>query len=357
MTPDHSDSVSKRYVDERGVASTVRSHPVFATVFVALMLLAPFVLGGTGNDYWVTLLTELFVFAIVVLSFDLLFGYTGLLSFGHALFFGMGTYVVAILTRDTALAFFGAVPVAILSVLLASLFIGLVALRLRGVYFAILMLAIGQLGFELVIQASDVTGGRDGISGLDIPPLFGVDPTGQYAAYFVTLTALAGVYVGLSRVVDSPFGHVLKGIHQNEERLEMLGINVFRHKLVAFTLSGTIAGVGGVLYPLYLNFVDPSLVNWTTTGDVLVMTLIGGMGTLWGPVLGTGFYILAQGLLESFTEHWRIVLGAVFVVVVLLFPAGFAGLATGETPTRFGPVSALDWLRDNSPMGEGRRDD
>jgi len=350
VTPEASGD-SRRYVQPSGIVSTVRSHPVFTAAFVAAMVLAPLVLDRTGNVYWVTLLTELFVFAIVVLSFDLLFGYTGLLSFGHALFFGMGSYVVAILSRDTPLTYLGAVPVTLVIVLVASLFIGFVALRLRGVYFAILMLAFGQLGFQLVVQFSDLTGGRDGISGLDIPSIFGFDLTAQYPSYFVTLAVLTLVYVALYRIVDSPFGHVLQGIHQNETRMAMLGIDVFRHKLGAFTIAGVIAGLAGVLYPLYLNFVDPSLVNWTTTGDVLVMTLIGGMGTLWGPVVGTGFFIFAQGLLETFTEQWRIVLGAVFIVVVLVFPAGLAGLVSGDADTGIGPANGLDRLRDALETG------
>ena len=334
MTTKPSESTFDTYIEDSRLTAVVRAHPVRVLALVATLLVLPFVLTGTGNDYWLTLLVEMFVFAIAVVSFDLLFGYTGLLSFGHALFFGLGTYTVAIVTRDTSLSFYGAIPVALVVVPVVAVVVGLVALRLRGVYFAILMLAFGQLGYELVLQMTDLTGGVNGISGLEIPPLFGVDPTGAYAAYYISLTVLGVVYVGLRRVTNSPFGQVLGGIHQNEDRMRMLGINVYRHKLVSFVLAGFVGGIAGLLYPLYLNFIDPSLLNWTTTGDMLMMTLIGGMGTLWGPILGAGFYILAQGLLETITEQWRLILGLIFIVVVLGFPSGIAGLLDDGTSVR-----------------------
>lgn len=319
------------YIDSKRLLTVARLNPVRILFLVGGLVALPVILTNTGNDYWVTLLIELFVFAIAVLSFDLLFGYTGLLSFGHALFFGMGTYTVAIVSRETGVTFLGAIPIALVAVPLLALGVGLIALRLQGVYFAILMLAFGQLGYQIIVQLTDLTGGVNGISGLEIPSIFGVDPTSTYTAYYLTLFVLAVVYVALRRVVNSPFGHVLQGINQNEERMEMIGINVYRHKLASFVLAGFVGGLGGLLYPLYLNFVDPSLLNWTTTGDMLMMTLIGGMGTLWGPMLGAGFYIMVQGGLESVTEQWRIVLGAIFVLFVLVFPTGIAGLLGDES--------------------------
>jgi branched-chain amino acid transport system permease protein len=351
MTTTPSDSSVDAYADDDGFTTVVRNNPVRVLALVVALLALPFVLIGTGNQYWLTLVVELFIFGIAVLSFDLLFGYTGLLSFGHALFFGMGTYSVAIVSRETGLTFLGAVPIALVFVPVLAVGVGLVALRLQGVYFAILMLAFGQLGYQLVVQLTDLTGGVNGISGLAIPPLFGVDLTNPYVAYYVSLVALAVVFVGLRRVVNSPFGHVLQGIHQNEERMQMLGINVYRHKLASFTLAAFVGGIGGVLYPLYLNFVDPSLLNWTTTGDMLMMTLIGGMGTLWGPILGAGFYIMVQGVLETATDQWRIILGSVFVVFVLLFPSGIAGLLGEETSASADIRAIRDRLRDALNMG------
>ena len=331
MTTAPSDNSVEAYADADGVATVIRNNPVRVLALVATLLALPFVLIGSGNQYWLTLVVELFIFGIAVLSFDLLFGYTGLLSFGHALFFGMGTYSVAIVSRETGLTFLGAVPIALVFVPVLAVGVGLVALRLQGVYFAILMLAFGQLGYQLVVQLTDLT-----------------DP---YVAYYVSLVALAVVFVGLRRVVNSPFGHVLQGIHQNEERMQMLGINVYRHKLASFTLAAFVGGIGGLLYPLYLNFVDPSLLNWTTTGDMLMMTLIGGMGTLWGPILGAGFYIIIQGALETATDQWRIILGSVFVVFVLLFPSGIAGLLGEETSASTDIRAIRDRLRDALSIG------
>jgi len=319
------------FVEKGGFQRTLRANAIKYVVILAGLVLLPFLLTSTGNTYWLTLLIELFVFGIAVLSFDLLFGYTGLLSFGHALFFGLGAYTVAIVARDTSLSFYGAIPVTLVVIPIVSLIIGAIALRLTGVYFAILMLAFGQLGYQTILQFTDLTGGINGISGITIAPIAGIDVTSNYAAYFITLVVLILTYAFLKRVTNSPFGRVLDGLNQNPERMEMLGINVYLHKLAAFTLAGTLGGLAGLLYPLYLNFIDPSLANWTTTGDILMMTLIGGLGTLWGPILGAGFYIFIQGFLESFTDQWRIILGAVFVVFVLLFPAGIAGLLKGET--------------------------
>jgi branched-chain amino acid transport system permease protein len=353
MTKSQSDRSVDTFVERDSITNLVRAHPVRVLGLATILLVLPWALVQASNQYWLTLMVELFIFAIAVLSFDLLLGYTGLLSFGHALFFGMGTYTVAIVSRETSLSFLGAVPVALVVVPVFAVFVGLVALRLRSVYFAIIMLAFGQLGYQIILQLTWLTGGINGISGLTIPTLFGINPTGPYAAYYITLLVLACVYIGLRRVVNSPFGHVLQGIHQNENRMRMLGINVYQHKLVSFTLAAFVGGIGGTLYPLYLNFIDPSLVNWTTTGDMLMMTLIGGMGTLWGPIFGAGFYILVQGLLESTTDRWRIVLGIIFVIFILLFPSGIAGLFDDDA----GPSGKLHTVRNriNDLIGDQGR--
>jgi len=309
-------------------------------IVIAIGLLLPFAVETiTGNSYGVTLLIELLVFAIAVMSYDLLFGYTGLLSFGHALYFGGGAYIVALVSIHTGLNYYGAVPIALVGVPVLALVTGAISLRLSGVYFAMITLAFGQLGHEIVLQFTDVTGGVNGISAIEIPVLAGFNMTNLYTTYYVILAALIVVYIGLRRLVNSPFGRVIQGIRENPERMRMLGVNVYRYKLASFTIAGFIGGIAGLLYPLYLNFVDPSLVNWTTTGDILIMTLIGGFGTLWGGILGAGFYILTKGTLSSVTDQWRILLGIVFVLFVLFFPSGIAGLVSGDRRT------ALDIVR------------
>lgn len=279
------------------------------------------------RDPFITqLLLETFIFAIVVISYDLLFGFSGLLSFGHALFFGGGAYAVIILGQVTGLGFLTAIPITLALVAVVVAVIGVISLRLVGVYFAIITLAFAQLAYEATLQFRNVTGGRNGLSGFTIPSVGGVSLGETLVTYYLLAVALILVYLLVRRIVRSPFGRVLQGIRENEERTRMLGINTFRYKIAAFVLSGVIAAFAGILYPLYLPYVSPSLLHWSTTGDVLIMTLIGGIGTLWGPIIGSGFFIFIKQVFKSQFGQWRIFFGLLFVLLVLFSPSGLAGI-------------------------------
>lgn len=282
------------------------------------------------NTFWVGVLVKLFLFAGAAISFDFLFGYTGLLSFGHAMFFGGGLYVAAIASTQFGLTYYQAVPIAIAVLLFLSLLAGAVSLRTTGVYFAILTLAIAQLQYEVILQFSEYTGGRNGIS-LELPLFFGVNLRNPYIAYYICFGLLLGTYLGLRRVVRSPFGRILQGIRENEERMRMLGINTYWYKLGSFVIAGMVGGLVGLFYPLFLNFVDSTLVYWLTTGDIVIITIIGGIGTLWGPIAGAVFYIMLETGLTGIIDRWRFILGTVFVIFVLAFPSGIAGLVEGES--------------------------
>lgn len=326
--------IPQSVAEDATLVSKLRSSP-WKVAILAVLVAVPLVIANTnvGGRFWLTFAIEVFVFGIAVLSYDLMFGYTGLLTFGHALFFGGGAYGIAILARVHDLTYLEAFPIVLVLLLVLSLVVGFAALQLSGVYFAIITLAIAQLGYQLILQFNDVTGGVNGIYSITIPDVAGVSLTDPMVTYYLTLVACLGVYLGLRRLTASPFGRVIQGIRENEERIEMLGIDVFRYKLASFAMAGVIGGFAGMLYPLFITFVSPPIANWTTTGDLLMMTLIGGFGTLWGPLFGTGFYISLQTVLSGVIEQWRLLMGVIFVLFVLFLPTGIAGLFQGDRPS------------------------
>lgn len=333
------ENVPQSVATDPDIVSELRASP-WKLLVVAALLAFPFVVTSTAiqGSFWLTFAIEVFVFAIAVLSYDLLFGYTGLLTFGHALFFGGGAYGIAILARVYELNYFEAIPIVLALLFLMGLVVGVAVLQLSGVYFAIITLAFAQLGYQLVLQFNDITGGVNGIYRITIPDVAGFSLTDPIVTYYVTFVSCAGVYLLLRRVTASPFGRVIQGIRENEERIQMLGINTYRYKLASFVMAGIIGGFSGILYPLFITFVSPPLANWTTTGDLLMMTLIGGFGTLWGPLMGTGFYIGLKTVLSGLLEQWRLLMGVIFVLFVLFLPSGLAGLIQGDRP-------AIDRLR------------
>lgn len=320
--------------DNRTLASKLRASPWKLGILAALLVF-PFVVTSSAIEagFWLTFAIEVFVFGVAVLSYDLLFGYTGLLTFGHALFFGGGAYGIAIMARVYDLNYLEAFPIVLVMLVVLGLIVGVAALQLSGVYFAIITLAFAQLGYELILQFNSITGGVNGIYSITIPDVAGFSLTDPMVTYYVTLAAVTAVYLLLRRVAVSPYGRVIQGIRENEERIEMLGIDTFRYKLASFVMAGVVGGFGGMLYPLFITFVSPPIANWTTTGDLLMMTLIGGFGTLWGPLLGTGFYISLKTVLSGFFEQWRLLMGIIFVLFVLFLPSGLAGLLRGDLPS------------------------
>lgn len=319
----------------------VVSKPAYKiALLIGLLLLGP-ALVQLGKQSWVLILLQLYIFAIAALSFDLLFGYTGILSFGHALFFGGGAYMIGVIYRNFGLTYLEAVPIALIVITLIALGIGAISLKTSGVYFALVTLAFAQLGYELSLSFRDITGGDNGISGIEMTQMFGFQINNYYISYYICLLALIGVYFSLKRIVNSPFGRILQGIRENEERIQMLGINTYRYKLAAFVFSGFMAAVAGVLYPLFVNFIHPNILYWSTTGDILLITLIGGFGTLWGPAIGTAFFlILEEGLANLFTR-WRIVFGLVFIFIVIYAPTGIAGLIRSDDGERRSPLHEI----------------
>jgi branched-chain amino acid transport system permease protein len=339
MIGEESSIARSGWISERGLRALV----------VGIVLLLPVAaMVNIINDYLLIVAIHIFVFAIAVLSYDLLFGYTGVLSFGHALFFGGGAYGIALLTTEVGMSYFAAVPVSLIAVTVLAVGVGAISFQVSGVYFAIVTLSFAQIGYQLVLQFRELTGGQDGIGvATHLPEVGGIDLGDIYPAYALTLVVLALVYLATRRLVNSQFGRILQGIRENEARTKMLGINTYRYKLISFTLSGAIAAVAGIMYLFYAPYVDVSLTNWETTGDIVMMGLIGGFGTLWGGFFGTAFFVLAEEFLVELTGNWKLIFGAVFVLFVLFLPEGIASLFDEDASN---PLET--WVDDHVSLGD-----
>ena len=290
-------------------------------IFGCLALLA-FV---PGVRYLLSLLIGVYIFAVFAMSFDLLMGFGGIISFGHALFFGLGTYTAAMVVKYAHLNFWVALIVAPLVAILLSLVVGAMTLRVKGVYFAMVTMAFAEFFRILAEKFSKITGGGDGLA-VDIAPAWAYGPRHRIQMYLLALAFMVVCFLALRRIVNSPFGRVLVAIRENEGRAAVLGYNVFAHKLVALSLAGVFAAWAGVMYGAAENFVVPGVLGTVTTINGMLMVIIGGAGTLSGPIVGATIVQLAGVLLSSYTRRWRLVLGVGYALVVMFMPGGLAGV-------------------------------
>jgi branched-chain amino acid transport system permease protein len=297
---------------------------------LAGVALALFPLGA--GPYPVKLLQEILIWGIFAMSLDLLMGYAGMVSFGHSAFFGIGGYVAA-LTLAKSPGLVSALLLPAVAAGLAALVIGFFSIRVSGVYFIMLTLAFSQMFHAYTFQVSWL-GAEDGLVGIPRPIVPGADLTSLRGFHAYLLVLLALVTVALWRIVRSPFGHVLRGIHENEARMEALGYAVDRYKLLAFVIAGIIAGVAGSLYTQFNGSITPDAFFWKTSGEALLMVIIGGTGTLGGAVLGAATFILLQSLVSTYTERWMLILGTTFILLVLFAPGGIVGALRGRIGLR-----------------------
>ena len=298
--------------------SSNRGFLLFAA-FVAAMAVAPF-LGA-----YPVFLMKVLCFALFACAFNLLIGYVGLLSFGHAMFFGFSAYVSAHAAKvwgwTPEFAILGGAATAAVLGLIA----GSIAIRRQGIYFAMVTLALSQMVFFFCLQAP-FTGGEDGIQAVPRRPLFGViDTKNDLTMFYIVLAIFVAGFAVIYRTIHSPFGQVLKAIRENEPRAVSLGYQVDRYKLVAFVLSATLAGVAGATKALVFQLASLTDVAWQMSGEVVLMTLVGGMGTVFGPVVGAAVIISMQNYLAGLGEWVLVVQGMIFVVVVMLFRRGVVG--------------------------------
>ena len=289
-------------------------------VGLALLVLAPFL------GLYPIFMMKALCYAIFACAFNLLLGYTGLLSFGHAAYLGLAAYTTGWLVRTAGWSPELGVLAGTLMAALCGLVIGLIAIRRQGIYFAMVTLAMAQMVYFVFLQAP-FTGGEDGLQGVPRGMLLGFLPLdNDMTLYFLVLAIFVAVFLGIIRIVHSPYGQVLKAIRENEPRAISLGYDVDRYKLLAFVLSTAIAGLAGSLKTMVLGFVTLNDAHWSLSGEVVLMTLLGGMGTFAGPVIGAFTIIGLQNFLADQVGAWiNVIIGVTFVICVVAFRRGFVG--------------------------------
>jgi len=309
------------------------SGPVLARAAALIVLTAAVALFPlAAGTYPVKLLQEILIWGIFAMSLDLLMGFAGMVSFGHSAFFGIGAYTAALLLPKFP-GLLAALVAPAVAAGLGALVIGFFSIRVSGVYFIMLTLAFSQMFYAVAFQNAFL-GAEDGLVGIPRPAVLGmsIGSTGAFHAYLLVIAIVCALF--LWRVVRSPFGHVLRGIHENEARMQAVGYPVNRYKLAAFVIAGMLAGVAGSLYTQFVGSISPSAFLWTTSGEALLMVIIGGTGTLFGGILGAGAFILLQSLVSSYTERWMLILGLTFVLLVLFAPGGIVGALRGRVGLR-----------------------
>jgi branched-chain amino acid transport system permease protein len=283
-------------------------------ILVAVLLL-PFVVRPV-------IAAEIWLFAIFGLGLNLLLGYTGLLSFGQSTFFGSAAYVAGWLLKNYAINVFLALGIGIGVGALSALLVGYLCVQRSGLYFIMLTFALNQLFFFIAYQWTSVTGGEDGMPGVPRPALLGIDFKDPLAYYiFVAALFLVSLWI-MKRIVESPLGRILQAIRENEVRAEAVGYNVARFKLLAFVIGGAFSGLAGVLYAMLFGIVPLEAIGFVTSGNVVFATLIGGSGSLYGPIIGSFVFIWLSESMSVVWERWPLLLGVAFVIVVLFFRGG-----------------------------------
>jgi branched-chain amino acid transport system permease protein len=297
-------------------------------VALAALVLFP----AVADRFYLQLISKIMIFGIFAMSLDLLVGFTGLVSLGHGAFFGVGAYALMLLSPQYEAAnLWLSVIVALIAAALAALVIGLLVLRSSGVYFIMATLAFTQMFFYYV-TGSKVLGGSDGAYIFLKPDasILGFVPfklADNIHFYYVVLAALVATYLLLRVLLAAPFGHAIRGIKANEHRMRALGFATFRYKLAAFVIAGALAGLAGYLDAAQFGFVNPDLFGWRQSGSVLMMVILGGMGTLHGPVLGAFVLVLLQDFLAGETKHWLLPMGLFIILAVLALPGGLGRLS------------------------------
>ncbi|RBW68343.1 branched-chain amino acid ABC transporter permease [Bacillus taeanensis] len=292
------------------------------------LFLLPFI---NDSRTMLILMTQIFIFAVFAMSYDVLLGFTGIVSFGHAMFFGIGAYGLALCMKHfdaTYFSFFLAVMITLSLTAIVSYFVGILTLRLHSHFFAMLTLAVAGLFLVAAEKWRSLTLGRDGFT-FRVPDLF----KDRLSFYILSLVLMIVVYLFLRRFTESPFGKVLQAIRENEKRVESLGYRVIHYKVIANVVAGMTAGLAGMFYAMSLRFVNTTVFSTEVTLDALLMTIIGGVGTLFGAVIGAGLIEFARhGLMDLAKVHWIferwiILFGIVYILVVMFFPAGIVGTA------------------------------
>jgi branched-chain amino acid transport system permease protein len=303
-------------------------HPGRARIgLVVSLLVVAATVPQVGSTFVVSLASNFLIFGLLAMSLDLLGGYTGLVSLGQASFLGVGAYGVAY-GMGHGLDAFPSIGVAILAVLVTAAVFGLVAVRVGGITFVILTLALGQIIWGLAYRWVGVSGGDNGLPVAGRPVLGPLDLTDNSAYYYFVLVVFTACAALLWTLVNSPFGLSLRGIKDNEQRMRTLGYDVWLHKYLAFVISAVFGGVAGILFAFFNNYVSPTAIDFGHNGTIVLMAVLGGLGTLWGPLLGAIIIVFLQQYLSIYVQRWLTVQGVIFVLTVIFARQGLWGLFT-----------------------------
>ena len=305
------------------------SRTTTAILIWLLLLTMPYWMGALGG--YTELGSRVLVLGLAAMSLNFLLGFTGVLSFGHAAYFGLGAYGVGMTLKYLAPSTPLGILVGVAVGALAAALIGALIVKLRGVYFAMVTIAFGQVFFFIAFRWNSVTGGDDGLTGWSRQPLnlgFGnIDIAGNGTAFYYLVLALFAAAVGIMAVLlRSPFGRTLLAIRENERRARFLGIPVEQHIWLSFVISCLFVALAGTLYALLNNFTDPRALRWDQSGNFVIMAVLGGMRSFWGPLIGAAIFVVLQDYVSSHTENWMSFIGLFFVLVVLFFPRGVLGI-------------------------------
>jgi branched-chain amino acid transport system permease protein len=301
----------------------------FGAAVLILLLFMPYWMGAIGG--YTELATRIVVMGLAAMSLNFLLGFTGVLSFGHAAYFGLGAYGAAMGIKYLGLGTIPAMALGVVVATLAAMAIGGLIVRRRGVYFAMVTIAFGQVFYFLAFRWNAVTGGDDGLSGWHRMPInFGfarLDIFGNDKAfYYFALAVFAVSVAAMAILIDSPFGRSLTAIRENERRARFLGVPIELHIWLSFVVSCLFVSVAGALYALLNNFTDPRALRFDLSGNLVIMAVLGGMRSFWGPLIGAAIFVALQDYVSSRTENWMSVIGLVFVLVVRFFPRGVLGM-------------------------------
>ena len=301
----------------------------FVAGVIAILALVPVYAGVTGNTFIMSLFTRIVILAIAAVSLNLIMGFGGMVSFGHAVYLGIGGYAVGILAKEGINSGLLQWPLAVVASALLALTVGALSLRTRGVYFIMITLAFAQMVYYVAIGL-DRYGGDDGLT-IYKRSQFGaaIDLSNKTVFYYLCLALLLATIYLVWRLVHSRFGMVIQGARSNERRMRAIGFPTYRYKLLCFVFAGMLCGLAGVLLANHTDFISPALMHWTRSGDLIVMAVLGGMGTVFGPVIGAVALLVLEETLSGITEYWQIILGPLFLLVVLFARGGIDGLLAG----------------------------
>lgn len=284
---------------------------------IALLVLLPL----TESRFYIFLGTDLLIMGLFAVSLNLLVGYTGLVSFGHAAFFGVGAYTYTLLMKKASLPFALAFPAAAVFGAVIALGVGFFCIRLTKIYFAMLTLAFSQILWAIVFKWNSLTGGDNGIIGIPFPRFL---DSSVHFYYFTLVTVTVSLFV-LRQMVNSPFGRMLTTIRENPERTEFIGVNVRLFQLIVFMISGFFAAIAGALFAILNRSIFPDLLYWPQSAEVLIMTLLGGMYSFFGPLVGAAVLLYLRMQVTSYTQYWPVILGTILALLLFFFPGGIVG--------------------------------